>query len=419
MSCFRAIGIMSGGFLLCTLSPAWAGYSGFMETTLQMDNFLFNNNRSYLEQWGEVIYTDRIKGQQAVLQFGLRGGDEGEIDHALHQLYFRTQIERYGSEVTIGRFDHADGGGFYTLDGISLQSAERPVRWNLFAGSSKRIDDYDGLSGGFLLGAEGRYQAETGSGYSGLKTVNTRLGLQHQWHDENALRMTWGMGGSGGGDPKAIGLKRFNVSGSFRLDQQEMDALSGSADIDLQTYGRMHLLYDFYQPGKTPASFRDRFYHDYARGRQSVAKGSWHRPLTRRLTGLLEVSRRWREIGSSGSGMAAELNYRDVDGWRLESRLDYLTLNGDESISLYGRVRKALTAFVELELEAVLQRKETQLSGSNQAIGSAFRLKRRLRKDLFIDLFGEYIDQSDRDNEYRLGLSLRYDFFKMPQAGVL
>jgi hypothetical protein len=44
--------------------------------------------------------------------------------------------------------------------------------------------------------------------------------------------------------------------------------------------------------------------------------------------------------------------------------------------------------------------------------GVALSFDQRLRSKLFFSLNAQWLDHSKQENEYRLGLSLRYDFYQ-------
>jgi ribosome-associated toxin RatA of RatAB toxin-antitoxin module len=72
-----------------------------------------------------------------------------------------------------------------------------------------------------------------------------------------------------------------------------------------------------------------------------------------------------------------------------------------------------LSSLTLLQTEAVYQTKETGLSGRNHLTGFSVSLTRRLLKQLFLNLGGEWLVHTDREDEYRLAMSLRYDFYQI------
>jgi hypothetical protein len=111
-------------------------------------------------------------------------------------------------------------------------------------------------------------------------------------------------------------------------------------------------------------------------------------------------------------GLATELVYHTHYGPIWDGRVDYLETDDDYATSIYLRYRQPITSMSTLKLEGVYQKKQTQLSGENNLKGLSFSIAQRFFSQFKLDLSGEWLDHSERDDEYRLGLSIRYDFYQ-------
>jgi len=104
--------------------------------------------------------------------------------------------------------------------------------------------------------------------------------------------------------------------------------------------------------------------------------------------------------------------------WKAELHTDVLQMGDDQSRTLYAKFNRPLSSVLTLELEGMTQQKETFLTGDDTSQGIAFRFKKMLKKNLQLETYGEYINHSDRDNEYQLGVRLRRDFHRLPWRGL-
>ncbi len=411
------------------------GYSGFSEITLETGNTRSTDNETTLEQWNEIIYKDLNTGKEIGTQFSFKLGTQGadSSDAEIYQLYLKQAYQ--DKTLTLGRFEQIDARGFYTLDGLSLKPKNDKQLW-FYLGVPKRIDAYSGVDGGFLMGIEKRFSRtfhntkllKTG-GVSFNNTNNKiqqhfRLGLQQEWADSlgsrtkgSYLNLVFSQLGS----PVASLLSpvRLDLSGGLRLDEEKIENLVAKAEFDLKKQGRLYLSYDHYRPPELNISFRDRFYESYASKTQDVLRADWHKKLNQETTLNLQAKQVWHEQGSNGQGMTLGLHFqpRKYD-WKTELRTDLVQLEDDRSLTFYANFKKPLSSVITLELEGMAQQKETMLTGKDKAQGIAFRLKRLLKKGLQIETYGEYIHQSDRDNEYQFGIRLRKDFFDLPWKGM-
>ena len=240
-----------------------------------------------------------------------------------------------------------------------------------------------------------------------------RLGIQHQWEEGYATRLTWGLGGFAGNGKTDGKLRRFDLSGSMRLDEAAVETFTASALFDLRANGQVQASARRFQPTDEPISFRERFHELLSNTEQTSARVVW-RPLLRpRWEAAVEARGSRFGSGDSGTGVAVGVDYDSARDWRYDARFDYFSMDDERTISLYARLRRPLTAFMEAQFEAVQQWKETTLSGDNRLSGVAFRLHRLVAKRWVAKFFGEYLHHSERDNEYRLGIGVRYTLLRL------
>ncbi len=396
--------------LLLPISLAYAeqdqrhqGYSGFSEITLETGNTQGIDNETSLEQWNEIIYKDLNNHKEMGIQFSVKLGTE-KLEAEIYQLYLKQPYE--DKTITMGRFEQIDARGFYTLDGLSLKPANVDDWW-FFIGAPKRIDAYNGVDGGFLIGAEKRF--------SRLSSENEkqyfRVGLQQQWDGANNgsyLNLGFSQPNK---QPQQYGLTRLDFSAGLRLDEASVENFIAKAEFDLDKQSYLYLSYDHYQPPKKVISFHDRFYQSYALKSQDVLRADWHKKLNSQSTLNLQARQVWHKKGSNGQGFTAGLHHQpNIKDWQAELRADLVQLADDQSATLYANFKQPLSSVLTVELEGMVQQKETLLTGRDNSQGIAFRLKQMLKRDLQLEGYGEYINQSDGDNEYQLGIRLRKDF---------
>ena len=387
------------------------GYSGFSEVTIESGNTSSTDIDSTLEQWNEIIYTDLNTQKEIGTQFSLKAGKENSFDSEIYQLYLKRPFD--SKTLIVGRFDQIDARGYYTLDGFSLKpsNAKNGVEnWWFYMGSPKRIDAYEGVDGGWLMGAEKQI---TKNKSVTLKQL-FRVGFQQQWDESAGSYLNLGFSQLDK-QPHKLGLTRLDFSGGLRLDETSLENFIAKAEYNLEQQGHLYLSYDHYRPPEKSISFHDRFYQSYAQEKQSVLRADWHKRLNPRTTLNLQARQVWHEKANNGQSVALGLRYipRKKD-WKAELHTDVLQMGDDQSRTLYAKYNQTLSSVLTLELEGMTQQKETLLTGNDNSQGVAFRLKKMLKKNLHIETYGEYINHSDKDNEYQLGVRLRRDFHNLP-----
>ncbi len=425
------------------------GFSGFSEITLKTTNTQTLENEVVLEQWNEIIYKDLNTQKQMGVQFSFKFevNQKTKSDAEIYQLYLKQPLQ--DKILTVGRFEQIDSSGFYTLDGLSLKPQD-PHQWWIYLGVPQRIDAYNGIDAGFLIGMEKQYDISLdlpllsllslkkpssrsikkgGDGYYNNQSYQStyqpvfKLGLQQQWdHGDTASYLTLAFGQQFQNNPqvkKASSslptLTRLNLSTGLHLDKTAIKNFVLKAEYALRKQGHIYLSYDHYRPPETNISFYERFYQSYASQQQDVLQADWHKKINQKMRVNLQLKQVWHQQGSNGQGIALGLHYQPIKkDWQFESRLDTVQLDSDYSNTLYARFKQPLSSTLKLELEAMVQQKQSTLSGNNQSQGIAFRLQRMLKKGLQLETYGEYIHDSNQQNEYQLGIRLRKDFFDVP-----
>jgi len=240
------------------------GYSGFSEITLKTGNTSSADNDTTLEQWNEIIYTDLNTQKEIGTQFSFKVGKENSFDGEIYQLYLKQPFN--SKTLIVGRFDQIDARGYYTLDGFSLKPSNAEDWW-FYMGSPKRIDAYEGVDGGWLIGAEKRSTKKK----SATQKQLLRVGFQQQWDGSAGSYLNLGFTQLDS-KPEKFGLVRLDLSGGLRLDETSLENFIAKAEFDLEQQGRFYLSYHHYRPPEESMSFHDRFYQSYTLEKQSVLR---------------------------------------------------------------------------------------------------------------------------------------------------
>jgi hypothetical protein len=401
--------------LFAFISPSFAneiqdqrhtGYSGFSEITLKTGNTRGVDNETSAEQWSEIIYKDLNTHKEIGMQFSFKLGSV-HSDAEIYQLYLKQPYE--DKMLIMGRFEQIDARGFYTLDGVSLKPINNKDWW-VFIGTPKRIDAYNGIEGGFLMGVEKRLQKTV----SATEKHYFRVGLQQQWKDgRHSPYLNLGFTQSNS-QPQQFAPTRLNLSAGLRLDHATIENFIAKARFNLNQQETLYLSYDHYRPTNKTISFHERFYQSYALKSQDVLRADWYKKLNTQTTLNLQARQVWHQQGNNGQGLVAGLRYQaKKQDWQSELRADHIQLANNQSTTLYANVKQPLSALLMLELEAMLQQKDTKLTGKENNQGLALRFQQMLKKQLRVEGYAEYIQQSARKDEYQFGLRLRKDFHNL------
>jgi hypothetical protein len=397
--------------LLSTATPVIAGISGESDSRFLVDQSRYGEAETSLEQWTSVYYKDLGGDLRMGLQFAVALGEEASYGR-LYQSYLRTGDGLEMPELTLGRFESVDASGFTTLDGLALAQRASTLGWRLYLGKPRKIETYLQESADFLMGLTTQKELESFRQVLDLKRLLLNLGLEHRWSEGGTTLLHGGLSGAGRLSDERSGLVDFQMAADLNLQAHIWQRTTLDLLFEMNQSGQLRLGYYYYRPDEEAETFRDRFHGIYDMDRESILKLVWYMPKLGSKRVQLEVIGTGQQQGRGGQGMAAELTYPTVHGRILDGRVDYLEYGDDYVASTYLSCRQPLGAFSRFEIEGVYQQKRTRLSGKNDVWGGALSFDRRLRSKLFFSLNAQWLDHSKRENEYRLGLSLRYDFYQ-------
>jgi hypothetical protein len=398
---------------LCLLSESlFAGLSGSAELRWQTDSSRFQNTEHTLEQWTAINYQDLASGFSSNLQFSLKV-DEGTTQGRLYQCYLRSGDGEVRPELTLGRFETVNSDGYQTLDGFTWRQRHDAFGWRVMAGKLKRFEDYAIDATDLMLGVSGDYDLLGVFAMPAFERVRLDLGLEHLRGTSPQTRLHGGVSGLFKENQTRFFLSEFHLAGDVNTDDGTWHRISADSRFDLHRLGVLGLRYAYYDPDDELETFRERFHGFYSLERQSVARGLWQLPEMSGLRLQFELSGNRPDAGAEGMGWAAEANYPLPGSHRLDARLDYLKVDKEHAVSLYLRDRAPLSSRMEMAVEGVYQTKQTGLSGDNHLWGVSLEASRMIFKQARLCLSGEWLDHSARDDEYRLGLVLRYDFYQI------
>jgi hypothetical protein len=399
-------------FLLIPIaSTASAGVSGDTEIRLLVDKSRFGETETSLEQWNALTYKDLTKALDIGVQFSIEADETNETGR-LYQCYIHSGGRDEGPDITIGRFEMVDSSGFYTLDGASFSQRLDPLSWKLYAGKPRRFESYWDEDADLVLGL--------GSDVSLLPLIQAErftklsfnLGLERRWSHARQMNLHLSLSGEQHELDEVTQIKDFFLSADMRLDNQTLQRVVIDSHYDLNAQGSLRLGYRYYRPLEEPETFRDRYHGFYSMDRQSVLKGIWHMPKIGRVEPHFELNGIRQDHGNGGLGLAAELVYPTGYGPVWDCRADYLETDDDYAISGYLRYRQPITSTSIARVETVYQKKQTQLSGDNNLKGLSVSISQRYLSQWVFDVGGEWLDYSERDDEYRLALSVQYEFYQ-------
>ena len=188
-------------------------------------------------------------------------------------------------------------------------------------------------------------------------------------------------------------LANFLFNASSKVNWRERSGLVG-------------VTYETYQHLTPQVTFRERFYRLYARGRQSGLKTYAIFKYGTNQQIVLEGRKLWRDFGADGYAASVGFRHKRL----LETRVDMLLLDDEKAVNWFVTTEKPLSSRMVAELSGVVQWQETSLL-DKKAMGLASQINYMLSWDLFVNVRAEYIFNAERDDEYQLGVRLRYDFY--------
>ncbi|MEJ2619186.1 MAG: hypothetical protein P8163_02745 [Candidatus Thiodiazotropha sp.] len=403
--------IVSHLLLLPIAATVKAGVSGDSELRLQVDNTHFGETEASIELWNDLYYTDRSSGLDLGIQFAIETGEPNDTGR-LYQCFIRSDGEGLGPDITIGRFEHIDSRGFSNLDGISFDQQSDQIGWRLYAGKPRRFETSWEEDANLVLGLFSDLNILSVYQTDRFSRLLLNLGLERRWSRRRQSNLHLGLSGERPKVDAGPQFKDFNLAADWDLDDQYFHRMVLDAHYDLKAQGFLRLGYRYFRPNEEPETFRDRYHGFFSMERQSLLKGVWQLPEYRRLQTNFELNGSRQAQGNGGLGLASELIYTTGFGAVWDTRLDYLESDDDYAFSGYLRYKQPIDSSSRIELESVYQKKFTQLSGNNHLLGLSCSYSKRIKSAWQVDLSGEWLDHSERDDEYRLALSLRYEFYQ-------
>ncbi|MCG8486070.1 MAG: hypothetical protein MI756_01225 [Chromatiales bacterium] len=403
--------IVSHLLLLPIAVTVEAGVSGDTELRLQVDNSHFGETESSFELWNDLYYTDRSNGLDMGFQFAIEAGEPSDSAR-LYQCFIRSNGDGVAPDITIGRFEHIDSSGFSNLDGISFDQQFDHIGWRLYAGKPRRFEAYWQEDADLIIGLFSDLNLLSLYETDRFNRLLLNLGLEQRWSRTRQRNLHLALSGERPEVEEGPQFKDFNLAADLDLDGQNLHRMVLDAHYDLKAQGHLRLGYRYYRPDEEPETFRDRYHGFFSMDRQSILKGVWQLPKYKRLQTNFEFNGSRQDQGNGGLGLASELIYATGFGTVWDGRVDYLESDDDYAFSGYLRYKQPINASAIVELESVYQKKSTQLSGDNHLRGFSCSYSQRIKSAWRVDLSGEWLDHSVRDEEYRLALSFRYEFYQ-------
>jgi hypothetical protein len=389
-----------------------AGVSGDTETRILVDKSRFGEAVSSIEQWTSLYYQEIGGDLRMGLQFAVEV-DEDESTGQIYQSYVQGGDAVEQVHYTVGRFESIDLNGFYTLDGFSLAKTLAASRLRFYAGRPRHLEAYTRQHADFLLGLDGHFDLISEVDSERFNKLIFNLGLERRLGESNTSLLHAGLTGEQVELEQAPQLRDFQFAADIDLNDLSLCRVVMDVHFDLKAYGGLRLGYHQYVPDLERDTFRDRYHGVYNDSRHSVMRGVWYLPKMAALESRIEVSGNSQDHGHGGQGLAAEAVYASGYGPIVDARIDYLEMADDQVVSTYLRYRHPISAFSKLELEGVLQKKDTLLSGNNHLEGISISYSQRVLKQFTLAVSGEWLTHSDRDDEYRAAVSLRYAFYQV------
>ncbi|MES9994190.1 MAG: hypothetical protein ABW098_19755 [Candidatus Thiodiazotropha sp.] len=398
--------------LLSMTRSLLAGVSADTETRILTDKSRLGEALTSVEQWTSLYYQEIGGDLHMGLQFAVEV-DEDDSAGQVYQSYIQGGDGIDQVQYTIGRFESIDLNGFYTLDGFSLAKSFDLSHWRIYAGRPRHLEAYAQEDADFLLGLDGHLDLLPDVDSEWFKKLIFNFGVERRVGESNPFLLHIGLTGEQVDLEQGPQLGDFQLAADIDLNDNSLSRVVIDSRFDLNTYGGLRLGYHHYVPDPERDTFRDRYHGVYNDKRHSVLRGVWYLPKMAAIESRLEVSGNSQEHGHGGQGIAAEAVYTTGYGPIVDARVDYLEMADDQVISTYLRYRHPITAFSKLELEGVLQKKETLLSDSNHLEGFSVSYSQRFLKQFTFALSGEWLDHSDREDEYRAAVSVRYSFYQV------
>ena len=357
--------------------------------------------KSYFEQWVNLNQKDNSGLSWGFMGMNRSGGCGGQqLQHLFVSKKFAAAPLPF--QITAGRFEHMDGGGFYTLDGFGLKWRLNEIELETYAGTPKRTELYptpsntsakkDSPSTNHVAGFSLR------TPIAGLaKRTDDRaffkLGFRHAWGGEvaeNRLDGTF----TGIWQQPAFGLKSFHLDASFTLQPEDM--ARKIYDVQARAYFTRHnhiyLRTRKYEPPREPVTFLDRYYHNYNRGPQRIKAIGGNLRLAKTID--LSGHRRHisREFGKDGISTDIRGVFNSHKGWRIHAGIGKLDVGKEKKRTWQLALEYNLNSRLMLRLGRSYIKEDSALLVPKRVTAIELQLRWMITHSLHLSLQGEKID---------------------------
>ena len=179
----RITQISSISFFLLILTTSHASAVIFGGLEARYESYSDDKCDSYFEKWINLN-----QKSTSDLSWGVLGMHRGGVcnDTQLQHLFISKKLADapLPFQITAGRFEHMDEGGFYTLDGFDLKSWAGDIEVETYAGTPKRLEFYPTLSNALL-----KKDSPSGDHIAGLSIRSPITGLLNNSDDQAFLKL--------------------------------------------------------------------------------------------------------------------------------------------------------------------------------------------------------------------------------------
>lgn len=394
-------------------SSSSAGFYGRLDSRLQSDSY-YDDSDVFFQQYAELHYEDKSRAIESAMNLSLRQDEGAKQQVQLYQLYLEKRDIDSATSYRLGRFERADSLGFYTLDGVVLDSVREGYSLAIYAGQPQQIDEFDDISGDAVYGVEFQFR-------NLLTPANTRdnefqrsyasIGLQRlDEGGEHETRLDWGLSLRGDIDSAESSAFGLDMNAVYLMSERDFESIGLELFSDIQPDQRVLLDYDSFRLSKPYLSFSERFYSLYALGRQSNLSVIYQLNPAQMHQWQVRARMVRRELGENGYGLTLGYLQRSDSGENYRTQLDYLKLDQDMALSLYGSCHYSISAVTRARFGGALQHQDKWLTGSNDTLAFEARVERFMSSGVYLSVSASRIENSHADDDYLFALNLSYRF---------
>lgn len=418
-------------------------WNGSITAKLQSDNRYTNDANFFAEALGRFEYDSSRYDLHAGLDLYLRGGTYSFDNRAeFYQLFLQKNFRSLNSSVKVGRFQHADSIGLYTLNGADIQYRAPNDRFiiNLYGGVPERFDDLKSLKGNSLLGFTSAIHLapQTHSRFIplSLDILDLRIGYQRFNGEDNLFRFSYlqnnernqdvishkisfGLNTEGRVLSSCCKSYEARILGTYQVNTNTMEDLLAEGQFDFSDTLRLRTSYEYYRPDREDnPTFREQFYFNYGFGKQTILRASMHQEPFPGIDYFLGGIRTTREVGDPGYGGSAGVNISRWGDLELSGEIEYISLHEDRIASLFLRADYAISSRQNIQLSTALRNEKKQLYDDNSVKGFETRWNYMLKNNILLAMTANYIWNSRLSDEYLGSMQITYYFdnFKPKQA---